>query len=102
MLDFIMVAIWISAAVLASAGICIVRLVMYPALRRHGIDPNSRGWWNASSREWVTRYKETCVTNGLSLRYWRIYSFLVVCTACLGVSWLLLLFLQFWRFVAAA
>jgi hypothetical protein len=101
MLDFIMVAIWVAVAVLAVAGTCIVRLVMYPTLRRHGIEPNSRGWWNASNREWVTRYKETCVNNGLSLRYWRIYSLLVACAVCLGVGWLLLLFLQFWQFASA-
>jgi len=101
MLDFLMTAIWIAFAVLAVAATCIVRLVMYPTLRRHGIDPSSRGSWNESNWEWITQYKSTCVNTGLSLRYWRLYWLLVALAGFLCVGWLLLLLVQFARFVSS-
>ncbi len=92
-----MMVVWMAFFAVAVAGTCIVQLVMYPMLRRYGVDPHSRGWWRASSRIWVSRYKEICVENGLSLRYWHLFMFCVVSAGCLALTWLSMVIVQFWH-----
>jgi len=102
MLDFLMIALWFATAAMAIWGVCIVRLVMYPTLRRHGIDPDLRGWRYAASRAWVSRYKEICIENRLPLRYWRLYKALVPCSGFLVTVWLIMFVVQFWRDMIAS
>ena len=93
----LIVGIWIAIAALAQAGVAIIYLVMHPTLRRYGIDPDSRGWIHASSWMWVSKYKQICVEEGLSLRYWRLFIGGIAISKCLGLIWVALVAWVFWH-----
>lgn len=100
MIDLLMQAIVYVVLAIVGAAICIVRIAMYPTLRRYGVDPNSGGWRQASSWSWVVEYRKVCVEHGLPLRYWNLVRLGRTSVGALTTAWLVLFIVQIWRDLA--
>lgn len=100
LLDVVIIGIFVVDFAIIMVGVFIARVVMYRTLHRYGVDPYARGWRYAGSWSWVLmyrEYREVCIRNGLSLRYWNIAQRLYVFAKVLTAVWLALVVVQFWR-----
>ena len=93
----LLIVIWCVCMALVLVSIAVVWGVMYPTLRRHGIDPTAEGWRGAGDWKWIRKYRDLCVQHGLSLRYWKMVQWSFASGAALCVLFFVLVVLRFWR-----